>query len=273
MTRYPRTLLLALLPFALTAAELKPETLAVWNDYVRTAEIHMQERLRPDAHFLWLDEKLERRMHLREGDVLVASLDGQPLKRVPFGLIHHWVGAVFIPDATLDDVLAVMRDYGRYKDMYAPNVIGAVALEQGPAEDRFVVTLVHKSTFLSTALESEYQSSYHHAGGSQRYSLGTTGRVQQIENYGRAGQRNLPADTGSGYIWRAHSISRYEAADGGIYMEVEALALSRDIPASLRWFVEPIVKQVARSALVTSLTQTRTAVLKTKPAASHVPLE
>jgi hypothetical protein len=43
-------------------------------------------------------------------------------------------------------------------------------------------------------------------------------------------------------------------------MEVEVIGLSRDIPASLRWLVEPIVRHVSRASLSTSLQQTENAV-------------
>ena len=45
-----------------------------------------------------------------------------------------------------------------------------------------------------------------------------------------------------------------------MYVEVEAIALSRDIPVSLRWLVDPIVRRISRSSLVTSLQQTGDAV-------------
>jgi hypothetical protein len=45
-----------------------------------------------------------------------------------------------------------------------------------------------------------------------------------------------------------------------VYIELEAIALSRDIPAALRWAVEPIVRRVSRSSLDTSLQQTKDAV-------------
>ena len=39
--------------------------------------------------------------------------------------------------------------------------------------------------------------------------------------------------------------STYEAVDGGVYVETEAMELSRDIPAARRWMVGPIVRRVA----------------------------
>jgi hypothetical protein len=51
-----------------------------------------------------------------------------------------------------------------------------------------------------------------------------------------------------------------EERDGGVYIELEAMVLSRDIPAALRWVVDPIVRRVSRSSLETSLQQTADAV-------------
>jgi hypothetical protein len=46
----------------------------------------------------------------------------------------------------------------------------------------------------------------------------------------------------------------------GVYVELEAIALSRDIPAAFRVFVTPIVRRVSRDSLATSLHQTKAAV-------------
>ena len=46
-----------------------------------------------------------------------------------------------------------------------------------------------------------------------------------------------------------------------VYVELEAIGLSRDIPGSLRWLVEPIVRRVSQASLSTSLRQTEKAVL------------
>jgi len=48
--------------------------------------------------------------------------------------------------------------------------------------------------------------------------------------------------------------------DGGVYVEFEAIGLSRDIPASMRWLIDPIVRRVSRRSLLTSLQQTEKAV-------------
>jgi hypothetical protein len=245
---------------ALQAAELKPETLGAWDQYVQLADTAMQARLRPGRSFLWIDEAPDRRRQLRGGEILVTSPGEHTPKKVPSGLIHHWLGAAFIPNTRLNNVLGVVRDYAHYKDYYNPSVIDSRTIRQAPEADRFSTLLMNKALFLKVALENECESSYAQAGPGRWYSIASTVRVQEIEDYGQASEHRLPSGEGSGYIWRLHGITRYEEGDGGVYMEIEAMALSREIPAAMRWVVDPVVRRVSKGSLVTSLRQTQDAV-------------
>ncbi len=253
-------LLILLTPARAWAAELSPETLTAWDRYIQSADAAMQARLRPGNAFLWVDEAPERRRKLRGGEILVTSAGEQNPKQVPSGLIHHWIGAAFFPNATLDDVLGVVRDYAHYKDYYSPNVVDSRAIRQAPEADRFSTLLMNKALFLKFAIESECESSYAQAGTGRWYSIATSVRVQEIEDYGQAGEHKLPSGEGSGYIWKLHSVTRFEEDDGGVYVEIEAMALSRDVPAAVRWVVDPIVRRVSKGAMITSLRQTLGAV-------------
>jgi hypothetical protein len=168
-------------------------------------------------------------------------------------------------------VFGVVRDYVHYKDYYNPAVIDSRTIQQTSGADRFSMLLMNKALFLKTALDSEYESSYKQAGSQKWYSVATAVRLQEVEDYGQAGERKLPSDAGSGYVWRLHSITRYEEADGGVYVEMEAMALSRDIPAAVRWLVDPIVRRVSKGAIVTSLRQTLDAVSSSPQVAAGRP--
>jgi hypothetical protein len=72
-------------------------------------------------------------------------------------------------------------------------------------------------------------------------------------------------------VVKLYSIVRYEERDGGVYLELEAIALSRDIPAALRWMIEPIVRKVSRPSLVMSLEQTAEAVRSSTSFARRAP--
>lgn len=253
------------------AADLKPETIAAWNRYVDASDAAMQTRLQPGRSFLWIDEAPGRREKVQAGEILVSSVGAQNPKQVASGLIHHWIGAVFLPNATLDDVLGVVRDYAHYKDYYTPIVLDSHSIQQTPGADRFSMVMMNKAPFVKIAFESECESSYVQAGAGRWYSIAKAVRLQEIDNYGRPSERKLPSGEGSGYVWKLHTITRYEESDGGVYIELEAIALSRDIAASVRWMVDPIVRRISKGAIVTSLRQTMDAVCcSSEVAARHL---
>jgi hypothetical protein len=221
----------------------------------------MEQRLSPGNMFLWVEEAPDRFARVRAGEVIVSPVGPQNPKEVPHGLVHDWIGAAFIPHATLADVLQVVRDYARYKELYKPTVADSKMIAAGEAKDLFSMLLVYKSLFLKTALDTDYESSYVHLDDRRGYSISRATRIREIEEYGAPAQHALLAGEGSGVIWRLFSIARYLERDGGVYIEVEAIGLSRDIPASLRWLAEPIVRRVSRGSLSTSLRQTENAVL------------
>src|ERR1700675_1227971 len=97
-----QALLLALFcPASVVAASLGPATSQAWDDYVDSANRRMEQRLTPDRPFLWVDEVPDRLARVRAGEVLVSPASEQNPRRVPSGLIHDWIGAVFIPNVTL----------------------------------------------------------------------------------------------------------------------------------------------------------------------------
>jgi hypothetical protein len=226
-------------------AELKQATLDAWDQYLHRAE----EQTR--GQFLWADESPERLRKLKAGEVVVM---GHAPEAVPAGLIHHWVGAAFVAGARMDDVMAVVRDYERYTEYYKPSVVDARTLSKKGAEDRFTVVVVDKAMFMKRALDSEYQSRFRQVDATKWSSVAQTTRVQEL-----AESRRIPEGEGSGYIWRLATISRYEERDGGVYIEMEAMALSRPIPMTLHWVVDPIVRRVSRASITTSLEQTKNA--------------
>src|SRR5208283_1007980 len=108
-------------PAASDGAELKQETLKTWDTYIQTVDAQMRGRLQ--GPFLWVDEQPDRIEQVRAGEILVSSVGQKNPKPVPSGLIHDWIGAAFIPNARLTDVLSAVRDYSRYTEFYKPTVV------------------------------------------------------------------------------------------------------------------------------------------------------
>jgi hypothetical protein len=245
---------------AALAADLKTETIQTWEDYIKVVRARNQKHLVSGEAFLTIDQVPGEAARLRGGEVVVSPAGPHIPMKVPYGLIHDWVGDAFVPNVTLPDVLRVVRDYGRYKNVYQPSVLDSKTTAIGENEDRFSLLLMNKSVIAKTALDSDYRSFYTRLDEQHLYSITEATRIQEVAEYGASSQHTLPANQGTGLIWRLYSVTRFEERDGGVYVEVEAIALSRDIPASLRWLVDPIVRRISRSSLATSLQQTQEAV-------------
>lgn len=264
-------LLIFILPGTASAANLKPVTRKAWEEYVMAANAQMQERLSPIHSFLLSDEDPGRAAKLRSGEILVSPAGPYIPKRVPSGLIHDWNGEAFIPNVTLQDVLRVVRDYDRYKEVHHPTVVDSRAIATGEWEDQFSMLLMNKSLISKTALDSDFRSSYFRVNDQQWYSVSQSMRIQEVAGYGTGNQQMLPEDEGTGLIWRAYSITRFEERDGGVYIELEAIVLSRDIPILLRWIVDPIVRRASQESLITSFRQTQDAVRRRPSSGTTAP--
>jgi len=258
--RFAVSLLLMLGPALSCAAELKPETLAAWNRYTEQAKSRMNSRLDAGNHFLWLDEAPARARRVRSGEIVVVPVDGGGRTNVPDGLIHDWIGAAFFPDAPIEKVCSATDKYGCYKDFYAPTVIDSRLLWRDGMESSFSMRWLKKALSVTTVMDGDYKARYVRRNETSRYGFVWSTRIQEVANYGQRSEFKLAPGTGSGFIWHLFSISRFEERDGGVYVELETMALSRSVPAYLGWLVNPVVNRLSQSALITSLSQTREAV-------------
>jgi len=238
------------------AAELNQQALAAWKNYVASAKLRMQDRLVGTSPFLWVDEDPIRRQRLNSGAIIVSPLGNSHPLPVSRGLIHHWIGAVFIPGATIEDLAAVVNDYGRYSEIYRPTLIKAELLDSSDNEQKLSILWMQRVLLVTAAFYTELESKKVALNSRQGYMTFSTTRVQQIENYGEKDERRLAPDEGSGYLWRLVSFARFEERDGGLYLELEVIGLSKDLPGSLRWLFKPVIDHVPRQALTMKLDQT-----------------
>lgn len=249
-----------LAPSGAIASRLKPETLQAWNSFISEVDERAQRQSAQSGSFLWSDQVSGQVARLRRGDIMVSPTTSHVPHKVPGGLIHDWIGAAFIPGVTLDDVLRVIRSYGRYKEFYQPTIVDSRLIHREEASEGFSMLLASTSLVAKTAIDADFQASGTRLDDQRWYGITRSTRVQEVADYGTASQHTLPENEGKGLIWRLHSIVRLQERDGGVYIEVEAVALSRDIPVTLRWLVVPMVRRTSASALTTTLRQTEAAV-------------
>lgn len=242
------------------STDLQSETLAAWQAYLRDAGTRMQARLDTNKPFLWIDETADRKLRVQRGEIVVEPVAGRGTKDIPNGLIHDWIGGGFIPNATVESLLAVVQNYDSYKEIYKPAVTESKSLGCNGGDQKFSMIWQRHVMFVNAAIQGQYYAHNVALDSRRGYSVVDATRVQEIEQYGSSDEHLLAPDTGSGFIWRIRSIVRYEQRDGGVYLEIEAIALSRDISPSLRWMVTRVVNHLSSNSLKTTLHQTRQAV-------------
>jgi hypothetical protein len=124
-------------------------------------------------------------------------------RKVPSGLIHDWLGAGFVPDVKIEDILRVVRDYDRYKDVYRPGVSDSTFRRTDGMQDFFFLRLanrsvVAKTVVAKTALDTEGVASYIRVDDKRWYGISNTTEIREISKFGTEEQRTLPPDEGTG---------------------------------------------------------------------------
>jgi hypothetical protein len=85
-------------------------------------------------------------------------------------------------------------------------------------------------------------------------------RMQEIADYGQPGEHPYAEARRPGYVWRAVIVQRLEQRDGGVYVELETVSLSRGIPIEVRWLIKPLTDDLPRKMMTDMLNATRAAV-------------
>lgn len=255
-----RLFLLLVAVQAVPAAELKQETIDAFDRYVRAAEARIGERVRGEKNFLWLDDSADRRNRARNGEVVIGHIGNSAMTEVPDGLVHDWIGAAFIPGVTLEQTLAVVQDYDRHHDLYQPEVTESRLLRRNGNDFKIYYRLLKKKV-LTVVLNTEHDVRYFPLDAKRIHSRSYTTRIAQVENAGQPNERELPPGRDSGFLWRLYTYWRFQERDRGVYIECEAISLTRGIPFGTGWLVKPIVNDLPRESLTATLANTRKALV------------
>jgi hypothetical protein len=63
-------------------------------------------------------------------------------------------------------------------------------------------------------------------------------------------------------MWRLNSYWRFLEKDNGVYVQCEAISLTRDVPTGLNWLIGPFIESIPKESLEFTLQSTRNAVLR-----------
>ena len=260
-------MLLTFYPQSTKAEELRPETIAAFNSYVQHREQEIAEELHAGP-FLRVDglpaaEKEERYTRLKNGEVITERMQAAESANIPHGLIHHWVGTVFIPGVPLERTLAFLQNYNDQYKFYRPEVQRSKLLQRNGNDFKIFLRL-KKTKIVTVILDTDYDVKYVPISAGREVSYSYSTRIQEVENPGKPDESEKPVGNDSGFLWRLNSYWRFLERDGGVYVQLEAISLTRDIPKGIGWLVEPFVTSIPRESLIFTLGRTREALINAK---------
>jgi hypothetical protein len=250
------------------SVKLKEETDAAFQHYLQLTEARNAEELKRGSNLLWIDslpgsQRAAAYAELKRGDVKMEKLEtrehGEPI-RCPGGMIHHWVGLIFIPGAKLDEALGILEGYDRHSAYYAPDVERS-KLESRDGDHFRVFLRFRRHKVITVVLNTEHDVQYYRDTSERAHSRSSAVRIAEVENPGKSEEREkMPGDDG-GFLWRMETWWRMEERDGGVYVQSEVASLTRNIPAGLGWLIGPFVTSIPRESLTFTLEATRKAVV------------
>ena len=252
------------------ASELKPETIAAFERYIAATEARMDEDVRLHQ-FLVIDRlpDLQRKGaydHLQHGQAYIEELqtnqDHHPI-HIPNGMIHHWAGVIFIPNAALPETNAVLQDYENEPSIYNPEIRRSQLIERQGNRSKIYLQFYNKS-IVTVVLDAYFDVIETHLGSTQAQSASRSTRVVEVVNPGSPNEHQRTDENDHGYMWRLNSYWRIEEKGGGVYIQNESITLTRTVPVMLGWLINPLTKSIPREVLLDMLTDTKRAVLKAK---------
>jgi len=254
-THFQKKYLLCCLLFLIMApclllGEAPPAAASAFNSYCRTVEFRLAQQHRSANGFLAPAgsdaESVEKRV--RQGELIVERLTPSSGVEFPGAMLHHWRGTAFAPGARASDFERLMRDFNSYPQHFSPQVLQAKTLMQGGNQMQAWMRVRQKHV-ITVVMDTTYDISYGQLDAQHGYSISRSTRIAEIHSPGMSDERALNADEEHGFLWRMNTYWSYEERDGGLYLQIESVSLTRSIPTGLGWAIGPYVESVPSESM------------------------
>lgn len=241
-------------------AEAPAAAVSAFNAYVSRVEARLAEEHSSGGTFLvsaGSDAAMDAR--LRRGETVIEKLTPKKDADPPGGMLHDWRGTAFVRGATAADFERLMKDFGAYPQRYAPQVVQARILSPraGPVPDHFTATMrVRQKHVITVVMDTTYDIGYSRLDAQHGYSASRSTNISEISGAGTAQEHALSGSEDHGFLWRLNTYWSYEEQDGGLYIQIESISLTRGIPRGLGWVIGPYIESVPRESLEFTLRAT-----------------
>jgi len=272
--RISRSLLVVLaaclvMPPAVQAVTLQSHTVKAWETYIQLTEKRISSELDGQKGFLLMDfkspsdaAKIQNR--LKKGEVHIERMRTRDAANreidVEDGMIHHWFGAIFVPNVSLQRVLRFVQSYDDHYRYFKEVERSKLVSRNG---DTFKIYYRFLRTKLSITVHynTDHTAIYRLHDNTKASSRSFTTRIAEVDNVGTKDEKERPEGDDRGYLWRLNSYWRFKEADGGVWIECESISLSRSIPFPLGYVpgIKGIVESLPRESMGNTLVSIRDA--------------
>ena len=228
-------------------AEATPTAVAAFNAYSRVVEARLVEQHRSGNAFLAsAGPNAERRV--RSGEVILERLTPPAGGDFSGALLHHWRGTAFALGAKAADFERLMRDFKAYPQHFAPQVLQARVIAQS-GDNLQAWMRVRQHHVITVVMDTTYDITFGRSDAAHGYSLSRSTHIDEVDAPGSSREHVLSAAEEHGFLWRLNTYWSYEERDGGLYLQIEAVSLTRAIPNGLGWMIRPYVESIPRESM------------------------
>jgi len=236
--------------------KLDPTTLNAFETHVKAAEAELDARWSGRAPFIALATSAESEKRLLKGDLVIhPAIKGNP-EEVPDGLIHDWVGAIYIPNTSVGKVLTVLQDFDNHSKIY-PEIVRSRLVKRQGNDITGYWRLERKQQFVPAVFDVQQEAHYKEVAPGRWICRAYANDIREVQDAGTKKEEDYPQGQGLGLLWRLNAFWSLEQSGSGVLAECRTISLSRSIPSGMGWMIKPFIQNVPRESLTSTLVNTR----------------
>jgi hypothetical protein len=246
---------------ATVLAQPDPAAVKGFDTYIGAVEARLtQNHHAPDA-FLAPVHLPQAGARLQNGEMLIENLTPSPGPSLPGALLFHWRGTAYAPGAKAAEFERLLRGFPNYPKLFAPQVLQSTILAQDG--DHLQARMrVRQHHVITVVLDTTYAVTFGRLDQVHGNSFSRSTQISEIEGAGTPSEHALEPAKAHGFMWRLNTYWSWEERDGGLYIQIESVSLTRSIPAGLGWAIRPFVESIPRESLEFTLTSAAHALRK-----------
>jgi hypothetical protein len=246
------------------AADLEPNALKAWNQFVDAQEKRISEELASQKGFLALDFQNPQARDQERKSMLSGKISIQPMTsqgnesgeiRIPGGIIHHWRGTVWVPGINLDYVMSHVQ-HPELETSRQEDVLDSRVLERSQDQMKIFLKL-QRSKIVTAIYNTEHIVRFFKHGTGKASSRSISTKIAEVERINEHKELEKPEGHDRGFLWKMNSYWRYQQMAGGVIIECESMTLSRSIPSFLELMIRPVIRNIASESMQRTLQSMR----------------